>query len=130
MTIEAKAEPAGPRQTAPASPAREAINTEVPLQAPKKRTGRDVIEEIRTTLAAAETVDEVVTIGASDLVLKAQAWLKNGALDELNGILAAAFERAKVNADDAEESESAEDGAAFPGDLPVTDEMLEQAHNP
>lgn len=122
VTLDARPEPTKPRPTAPASAAREAINAEVPIK--PRRTGRDVIEEIRAQLANAGSLTDVDAIAASDLVEKALGWLKNGALVELNALLADAFARfAGIDGDEQSESAEDQDGTIFPGDLPVTDEM-------
>ena len=79
----------------------------IPDPPPKPRTGRDVINEIKTQLdRAGEDLAAVEAVAASDLVQKALGWLKNGGLDELNAILNEAIERGVKAQEEAGQSES------------------------
>jgi hypothetical protein len=122
-TIEAPAAP--PRSPPPASTARQAINDEIPSRimdappAPKRRTARDFLTELAATLDACQTIEEVDAVAQSDQVIAALGALKNGALSELNALLAEAIGRTQVDPDPGTaESVAAEAEADFPGDRP------------
>lgn len=83
---------------------------------PKKRLVKDILGEIHASLNACHTVEEVETITATDDVKKALARFTNGALAELNAMLAEAITRVTEN-----EGASHEPDDIFPGDLPLND---------
>jgi hypothetical protein len=112
-----------PRSPPPASTARQAINDEIPsriMDAPppsKRRTARDFLTELAATLDACQTIEEVDAVAQSDQVIAALGALKNGALSELNALLAEAIGRTQVDPDPGTaESVAAEAEADFPGD--------------
>lgn len=96
------------------------IGDEIPervTHAPKKQSAREWLTDLRATLASCHTEDEVHTIAQTDQVKLAlsPSGLKNGALAELNAILAEALER--VRADDGSSAEEPiSDDDTFPGD--------------
>lgn len=109
-TIEARSERAAPASHSD-------LNDEIPervTHAPKKQSAREWLTDLRATLASCHTEDEVHTIAQTDQVKLAlsPSGLKNGALAELNAILAEALER--VRADDGSSAEEPE--SDFPGD--------------
>jgi hypothetical protein len=65
------------------------------LAAPPKRTAATWLVELRAKLDAAEDTAAVEAIAASEEVQKGLGWLKNGALAELNAMLAEALARVK-----------------------------------
>jgi hypothetical protein len=89
---------------------RDAINAEIPLTPPPKRTARQWLDDLRLRVAQCQTSEELDHIATSEEIRKAQLHLRNGALDELNAILADAMERLA----EAGEVEVLEE--AFPGD--------------
>ena len=105
---------------------REEINREVaaaaslaPSVAPSpapKRTGKMWLDELAVKIAATTTEAELVELTGSPDITKALGWFKNGALGELNAMLADAMERVKALDDDAAEAEIGcpEDGTAQP----------------
>jgi hypothetical protein len=93
---------AEPEAQAPAAPA-----------APPKRTIATWLAELRTRLDAAPDVEAVVAIAASEEVVRALDKLKNGALEELNALLADAHARL---AETPHDPETGEVEAEFPGD--------------
>jgi phage recombination protein Bet len=103
---------------------RDAINTEIPLspQAPPKRTARQWLDDLRMRVAQCQTTAELDHIATSEEVRKASQHFKNGALTELNEIMADAMQRLSEHADAAgtEPTEAAEPVLAdademFPG---------------
>lgn len=90
---------------------RDAINAEIPLTPPPPRkTARQWLDDLRMRVAQCQTSEELDHIATSEEIRKAQLHLRNGALDELNAILADAVERL-VEAGEVEALEE-----AFPGD--------------
>lgn len=85
-------------------------------EAEPKRTAATWMAELRVRLAAAQDEAAVETIAKSEDVQKALGWLKNGALAELNAMLADAVERVKIRSDGASENKPVEDDDIFPGD--------------
>jgi hypothetical protein len=81
---------------------------------PKKRTVKDWLADLRETLDACHTAEEVHTLAQTEDVTRALTKLTNGALSELNAMLADALERV---ADDG--SDAAEPVSDFPGDHPI-----------
>jgi RecT family len=87
---------------------RDAINEAVPM--PPKRTARQWLDELRLRVAHCQTSAALDAIATSEEIRKAQGHLRNGALQELNEILADAMERL-ANAGEVEAVDE-----AFPGD--------------
>lgn len=83
---------------------------------PKKRTNREWLNDFRLTIAACHTPDEVHTIAQTAEVVTMLGSLKNGALAELNSMLAEALER--VMSDEGAANEPVADEDIFPGDKP------------
>jgi hypothetical protein len=102
------AEPDHPK--AEAFDARDRLNAEVPL-APPRRTARQWLDDLRLRVAQCQTTEELDHIATGEEVQKALKHLRNGALEELNAILADAMERLA----EAGEVEVLEE--AFPGDV-------------
>jgi hypothetical protein len=95
---------------------RDEINAEIPLAppAPPRRTARQWLDDLRLRVAQCATQEELDQIATSEEIRKAQQHLKNGALTELNEIMADAMERLQARADDAAEAGLV--GDIFPGD--------------
>lgn len=72
---------------------RDAINAEIPLTPAPKRTARQWLDDLRLRVAQCQTTEELDHIATSEEVQKALKHLRNGALEELNAILADAMER-------------------------------------
>lgn len=81
------------------------------------RTRRDFLNDLNATLAACHTAEEVEVIAQSAEVEKAIANFKNGALTELNAMLAAALERVNSGMDDANEPAD-DDEEVLTGNVP------------
>lgn len=97
----------------PEASLRDQVNTEVPMPAstaPRRRTNREWLDDLRLRVAQAATTEELDQIATSDEVRRAQAHFRNGALEELNAIFADAMERL---------AEVAADEEPFPGDIPA-----------
>jgi len=84
--------------------------------APKRQTVSAWLDALRLRVAHCQTADELDQIATSDEIAKAQKHLKNGALDDLNAIMADAM--ARLVAPVADTIEPAEDDT-FPGDRPL-----------
>jgi hypothetical protein len=84
---------------------------------PKKRTAQDWLPELRATLAACHTEAEVDAVAQDEKVVWACGHLKNGALTELNAMLAEALERVKAD-DGSSAAEPVPDDEIFTGDRP------------
>jgi len=118
-TIEASREPATSHPDHPKAGTfdrRAAINAAVPI-APKRQTARAWLDDLRLRVALCQTTEDLDQIATSDEIAKAQKHLRNGALTELNEIMADAMERLVARQDDAAEAAVAEDDT-FPGDRP------------
>ena len=104
-TVDASPAPTPRSPPPPASSARQAINDEIPDRVmnapppPKRRTARDFLTELAATLDACQTIEEVDAVAQSDQVIAALSALKNGALSELNALLAEAIGRTQVDPD-------------------------------
>lgn len=85
---------------------RDAINKEVPL--PPRRTARAWLDELRHQVALCASREEIEELAGTEQVTKALAHFKNGALEELNSIMADGMAR----------FEAAADEDIFPGDRP------------
>ena len=93
----------------------EDVHEAVPI-APKRQTVSAWLDALRLRVAQCQTADELDHIATSDEIAKAQKHLKNGALDDLNAIMADAM--ARLVAPVADTIEPAEDDT-FPGDRPL-----------
>jgi phage recombination protein Bet len=106
VTIDAEAKPAPHTEV---YSRRDEINREVaqvkPETAPAKRTGKMWLDELAAKIAACTTEAELVELTGSADITKALGWFKNGALSELNAMLADAMGRVRAVADDAAEAE-------------------------
>lgn len=99
-----------PAPEPPKGDLRDEINREVPLT-PPKRTARAWLDELRHQVALCASREEVEALAGTEQVRKAQQHFRNGALEELNAIMADGMERfAADGADDADDD--------FPGDKP------------
>jgi hypothetical protein len=110
VTYDAEAEPSSPRNDATPDRVMHA-----PAPPKQQRTAAAWLVELRAKLDAATDDAAVEAIAASDEVKKMLGWMKNGALAELNAMLADAVERVKETPHD---PETGDDTAAdiFPGD--------------
>lgn len=72
-----------------------------------RRTWSDVLNELETELAGAQTAEEVESIRAREIVQRALADLKNGALKKLETMLEEAFTR---TSEDPPEMDGEEEG--------------------
>ena len=106
-TIDARPEPDHPKA--------DTYGAEVPV-APKRQTVSAWLDTLRLRVAQCQTADELDHIATSDEIAKAQKHLKNGALDDLNAIMADAMARLVAPVTDT--VEPAEDDT-FPGDRPL-----------
>jgi hypothetical protein len=88
-TLDARSEPVSPEST-PAT---------APSPAPKRRTAREWLDNLALSLAAAQTEADVDAIASSDEVQKALAGFRNGALSELNALMAEAMARVSAPPD-------------------------------
>lgn len=86
-----------------------------PSPAPKRRTAREWLDNLALSLSVAQTEADVDAIVATDEVQKALAGFRNGALSELNALMAEAM--ARVGTPHDPETGEVEEG--FPGDKPI-----------
>jgi len=105
-----------PARPEPDHPRADTYSPAVPI-APKRQTVSGWLDDLRLRVAHCQTADELDHIATSDEIAKAQKHLKNGALTELNAIMADAMERLVARQDDAAEADIAE-ADTFPGDRP------------
>jgi hypothetical protein len=118
------ASPVPPPGEAAHTDLRSAINAEVPLSAapPKRRTARQWLDELNQRVAACATTEALDEIATSAEVRRAQEHLKNGALEELNGLFADAMQRLADAPDrpagDPDGPLPVEADDIFPGDRP------------
>jgi hypothetical protein len=121
-TIDATPTPPGNVQpSAPDHPKAEVYAPPAP-PAPARRTARQWLDELRLRVAQCQTTEELDQIATGDDVRKAQQHLKNGALEDLNAIMADAMERLReVSPEPAEPIEAPSEPMddVFPGDLPL-----------
>ena len=106
-----------PARPEPDHPKADTYSPAVPI-APKRQTVSGWLDDLRLRVAHCQTADELDHIATSDEIAKAQKHLKNGALDDLNAIMADAMERLVARQDDAAEADIAE-ADTFPGDRPL-----------
>lgn len=97
---------------------RDDINAAVPI-APKRQTVGAWLADLRLRLDACASIEDLDAIATSAEVRRALEGLKNGALSELNAILAEAIDRLRTRQDDAAAAAIAEDDDSFPGDKPA-----------
>jgi hypothetical protein len=103
-----------------------AINDEIPdrvmnaSSSKPKRTVGDFLADIAAKLSACTSIEEVTAIASSAPVQAALAALKNGALQELNALLAEAMQRTDGAAKDPAEDQQV-------GEIPPADESLNTA---
>jgi hypothetical protein len=99
---------------------RDEINKDVPIQ-PKRQTVSAWLDALRLRVAQCQTTEELDQIATGDEIAKAQKHLRNGALEELNAIMADAMARLQAPVTDTPVTDTVEpaEDDTFPGDRPL-----------